>query len=78
MNDCVLEYSKAGSRPRRNRRRCGFKGNAVRVFLFKTPDTWQKCIFPRVCTAGEAGTRDANQDRDGGAGGVRYERGNIT
>ena len=78
MNDYGSGVFKGRSRPRRNRRRCGFKGNAVRVFLLKTPDTWQKCIFPRVCTAGEAGTRDANQDRDGGAGGVRYERGNIT
>lgn len=33
----------------------------------------EKCIFPRyLCTTGEAGTSDANQDRDGqkGAGGA--------
>lgn len=37
--DRVLEYARAGSRPRRNRRRCGFNGIAARAFLLKTPAT---------------------------------------
>jgi hypothetical protein len=48
---------------------------------YSRPQTLGKSVYsPEYCngTAGEAGTRDANQDRDGGAGGVRYERGNIT
>lgn len=76
---------KERSRPQCFRRRCGNNGITARAFLFKTPVTGSRCIFPSsditYDLASGVNTRDALTkigEGEKGKGRERYERGKVT